>query len=105
VSTAITITGGELAPGTPDGLQLEGHRLFVVENFASTIVELALSDDLTTGTLADTITSDRLHVPTTMAVKGDTIAAVNGRFDLGLPPPFGPGAPPGTAFDVALVRR
>jgi sugar lactone lactonase YvrE len=105
VSTAITISGGALVAGTPDGLQLEGHRLFVVENFASTIVEIALSGDLSTGVVADTITSERLHVPTTMAVKGDTIAAVNGRFDLGLPPPFGPGAPPGTSFDVALVRR
>lgn len=105
VSTAIPISAGGVVPGTPDGLQLEGHRLFVVENFASTIVEIALSGDLSTGTLVDTITSDRLHVPTTMAVKGDTIAAVNGRFDLGLPPPFGPGAPPGTSFDVALVRR
>lgn len=105
VSTAIPVSGGGLVPGTPDGLQLEGHRLFVVENFADTIAEIALSGDLTSGTLVGTITSDRFHVPTTMAVKGDTIAAVNGRFDLGFPPPFGPGAPPGTSFDVVLVRR
>jgi hypothetical protein len=29
---------------------------------------------------------------------------VNARFDLGLPPPFGPGAPPGTEYDVVVVR-
>jgi hypothetical protein len=25
------------------------------------------------------------------------------RYDLGLPPPFGPGAPPGTTFNVVVV--
>jgi hypothetical protein len=28
------------------------------------------------------------------------LAAVNAKFDLGFPPPIGPGAPPGTPFDV-----
>lgn len=105
VSTEIPIVGGGLVAGTPDGLQLEGHRLFVVQNFANAIAEIALSGDLSRGTLVRTITSDLFHVPTTMAVKGGLVAAVNGRFDLGFPPPFGPGAPPGTTFDVALVRR
>ena len=26
-----------------------------------------------------------------------------GRYDLGLPPPFGPGAPPGTTFNVVVT--
>jgi hypothetical protein len=43
-------------------------------------------------------------VPTTAALHGDRLALVNGRFDLGLPPPFGPGAPAGTSFGVVLVR-
>lgn len=105
VSTEIPVSGGGLVPGTLDGLQLEGHRLYVVENFANAIAVIDLSGDLSTGVLADTITSDAFHVPTTAAIKGDTIAAVNGRFDLGFPPPFGPGAPPGTTFDVVQVRR
>lgn len=105
VSQEISISGGSLAPGTLDGLQLEGRRVFVVENFANAIVEVRLSADLTSGKLVNTLTSDLFHVPTTAAVHGSTIAAVNARFDLGLPPPFGPGAPPGTTFDVVLVQR
>jgi hypothetical protein len=31
------------------------------------------------------------QVPTTVARHGDELALVNARFDLGLPPPFGPG--------------
>jgi hypothetical protein len=34
---------------------------------------------------------------------GDELALPNGRYDLGLPPPFGPGAPPGTTFNVVVV--
>jgi len=41
--------------------------------------------------------------PTTVAKYGDELALPNGRYDLGLPPPFGPGAPPGTTFNVVVV--
>ena len=44
------------------------------------------------------------RVPTTLARHGSTLALVNGRFDLGFPPPFGPGAPAGTDFDVVQIR-
>ncbi|MBM0123627.1 SMP-30/gluconolactonase/LRE family protein [Pimelobacter simplex] len=104
-STEIPVSGGGLVPGTLDGLQLEGRRLFVVQNFANSIAVVDLAGDLSSGVLVDTITSELFQVPTTAAVKGGTIAAVNGRFDLGFPPPFGPGAPPGTTFDVVLVHR
>jgi hypothetical protein len=105
VSQEIPISGGSLVPGTLDGLQLTGRRVFVVENFANAIVAVRLSADFAAGVLVDTITSDLFQVPTTAALHGSTIAAVNGRFDLGFPPPFGPGAPPGTEFDVVLVSR
>jgi hypothetical protein len=92
-------------PTTPDGLQLEGHRLYVVENFADRIAKIKLSGDLTAGRIVRTITSDRFEVPSTAAVKGNLLAAVNAKFDLGLPPPFSTGAPPGTPFEVVTVRR
>jgi len=41
--------------------------------------------------------------PTTAAIYGDELALPNGRYDLGLPSPFGPGAPPGTTFNVIVV--
>jgi sugar lactone lactonase YvrE len=105
VSTQIAISGGSLVPGTPDGVQLEGRRVYVVQNFANSVVEVALSGDLSSGRIVETITSPLLHVPSTAALHGSTIAVVNARFDLGLPPPFGPGAPVPTTFDVVLLRR
>jgi len=39
----------------------------------------------------------------TVAKYGDELALPNGRYDLGLPPPFGPGAPPGTTFNVVVA--
>jgi sugar lactone lactonase YvrE len=105
VSTHIPISGGSLVRGSLDGLQLEGRRAYVVQNFANSIAEVVLSGDLSSGRLVDVITSDHFQVPSTVALHGSTIAAINARFDLGFPPPFGPGAPPGTTFDVVLVHR
>jgi sugar lactone lactonase YvrE len=108
-SRTIQVTGGTITPGTPDGILLVGHSLWVVENFAERVVELRLSADLSHGTFGTVITDADAHglfrVPTTAAVHGNQLAIVNARFDLGLPPPFGPGAPPGTDYDVVLVPR
>lgn len=104
VSRQITLTGPALVAGTLDGLQLEGRTAWVVQNFANSVAEVQLSPDLTSGRVVDVITSDLFRVPTTMARHGSTLVLVNGRFDLGFPPPFGPGAPAGTDFDVVQVR-
>jgi sugar lactone lactonase YvrE len=101
-SAAIAVDG--LIPGTLDGLLLAGRQLWVVENFANTLVRVTLNQDLSSGTITSVIMSPLFRVPTTVAKHGDRLALVNGRFDVGLPPPFGQGAPPGTDFDVVLVR-
>jgi hypothetical protein len=103
-SRLIPLTGPPLVPGTLDGLQLEGRTAWVVQNFANSVARVRLSPDLTSGEVVDVITSDLFRVPTTVARHGSRLALVNGRFDLGFPPPFGPGAPPGTDFDVVQVR-
>ena len=102
-SQEISLAGDGLIPGTPDGLQLEGHTLWVVENFANTIAKISLAPDLSSGRIVSNITSPLFRVPTTVVKSGSRLAAVNGRFDLGFPPPFGPGAPPGTDFNVVQV--
>jgi sugar lactone lactonase YvrE len=102
-SATIDVSG--LIPGTLDGLLLDGKSLWVVENFANLLVRVTLSHDLSSGEITSTITSPLFRVPTTVARHGDTLALVNGRFDVGLPPPFGPGPPPGTDFDVVLVSK
>lgn len=104
VSTQIPLSGPALVPGTLDGLQLEGHTAWVVQNFANSVAKVRLSPDLTSGEVVDVITSDLFRVPSTVARHGSTLALVNSRFDVGLPPPFGPGAPPGTDFDVVQIR-
>jgi sugar lactone lactonase YvrE len=101
-STAIDVDG--LIAGTLDGLLLHGRDLWVVENFPNTLARVSLSSDLSSGEITATITSPLFRVPTTIARHGSRLAAVNARFDLGFPPPLGPGAPPGTDFDVVLVR-
>ena len=101
-SAAIDVEG--LIPGTLDAQLLAGRQLWVVENFANTVVRVTLSPDLASGEITSAIQSPLFRVPTTVARHGDRLALVNARFDLGLPPPFGPGAPPGTDFDVVVVR-
>jgi sugar lactone lactonase YvrE len=104
-SRAIDLGGDSLIPGTADGLILEGHTAWVVENFAETLVEVRLSPDWTSGRLVSRTTDPLFRVPTTVAAHGSRLALVNGRFDLGFPPPFDVGAPPGTDFDVVVVRK
>ena len=103
-SREITLSGPALTPGTLDGLQLEGRTAWVVQNFANSVARVKLSPDLTHGRVVEVITSELFRVPTTVARHGSRLALVNGRFDLGFPPPFGPGAPPGTDFDVVQIR-
>ena len=104
VSTAIPLSGPPLAAGSLDGLQLEGRTAWVVQNFDNSLARVKLSPDLTSGRVVEVIRSDLFRVPTTVARHGSTLALVNGRFDLGFPPPFGSGAPPGTDFDVVLIK-
>ena len=100
-SRKIEVAG--LVLGTLDGLLLQGRSLWVVENFANQVVRVELAPDLSHGEITKTITSPLFRIPTTVARHGNRLALVNARFDLGLPPPFGPGQPPGTEFDVVVV--
>ncbi len=103
-STTIPLSGPALAAGTLDGLQLEGRTAWVVQNFANSVAKVELAPDLSAGRVVDVVTSDLFRVPATMAVHGSRIVLVNARFDLGFPPPFGPGAPPETDFDVVQLK-
>ena len=100
-SAAINVTG--LIPGSLDGMLLRGRSLWAVEGTANTLIRVTLSPDLSSGTITSTITSPLFEEPTTVAKYGDYLALVNGRMNLGIPPPFGSGAPPGTTFNVVVV--
>lgn len=98
-SELVELTGGSLVPGTPDGLLLDGRTAWVVQNFANSVAEVRLSPDMLTGEVVQTITDPSFKIPTTVAIHGNTLALVNSRFDLGIPPPLG------TEFDVVLVPQ
>ena len=108
-SQQIELPAGTIAPDTLDGILLDGKILWTVENFANEVTGIRLSPDLSSGTVTALITNadvDGLfRVPTTIAEHGQRLVLVNGRFDLGFPPPFGPGAPPGTDFDVVVIDK
>jgi sugar lactone lactonase YvrE len=69
-----------------DGIVLDGRRLWVVRNFDNQIVRYHLAGDLSRGTLQKVITSSAFAVPTTAALFGYRLAAVNSHFDTGIPP-------------------
>ncbi|HET9327612.1 MAG TPA: hypothetical protein VFQ05_12640 [Candidatus Eisenbacteria bacterium] len=100
-SAPIEVEG--LAPNVMDGMLLEGRSLWIVENFANRVIRVTLSPGFSSGEITATITSPLFRVPTTVGKVGGRLALVNARFDLGLPPPFGPGQPPGTEYDVVIV--
>jgi hypothetical protein len=100
-SAPVNVAG--LIPGSLDGMLLQGRRLWVVENVANTVIGVTLSPGMSSGTITSTITTPLFEDPTTVAGFGDRLALPNARYDLGIPPPFGPGAPPGTTFNVVVV--
>ncbi|GAA4712076.1 SMP-30/gluconolactonase/LRE family protein [Phytohabitans rumicis] len=69
-----------------DGIVLDGRRLWAVQNFSNQISRFQLSGDLTQGTLTKVITSPNFAIPTTAALFGYKLAAVNAHFDTGIPP-------------------
>jgi hypothetical protein len=69
-----------------DGILLAGGELYAVQNFLNQIAVVRLSPDLASGTVEKLVTSDLFQVPTTVARFGDRLAAVNAKFDTGIPP-------------------
>lgn len=74
-SALIDLGGGSVASG--DGILLDGRTLYVMQNSMNQIAEVELSDDLTSGQIVGTLTDPEFDTPTTIALVGDRIAAVN----------------------------
>jgi hypothetical protein len=77
VATPVDIQGEEQLFPNGDGLHLDGRTLYIMQNFAQKIAVVELSDDLTQGTFAKNILSDKFAIPTTITGYGDCIYAIN----------------------------
>ena len=94
-ATEIKLGGESVTSG--DGILLQGKTLYVLRNQLNQIAVIRLSPDLSSGTLIDTITDDNFDVPTTLALFGSRLYAVNARF--GTPPT------PTTEYSIVQVER
>lgn len=94
-ATEIDLGGESVSSG--DGILLQGKTLYVLRNQLNQVAVIRLSPDLGSGTLIDTITDDNFDVPTTLALFGSRLYAVNARF--GTPPT------PTTEYSIVQVER
>jgi sugar lactone lactonase YvrE len=94
-TTQIDLGGASVTAG--DGLLLQGSTLYVVRNQLNTIVVIDLSSDLLQGTVTGQITSPLFDVPTTIAMFGSSLYAINARFST---PPT-----PTTTYSIVRVPR
>ena len=81
-----------------DGITLQGHKLWAVQNFSNQISAVRLSADLSSGTVEYTITDPNFEIPTTAALHGNRLAVIQAKFDTGLPPTA-------DSYDVVIVGR
>lgn len=94
-ATLIDLNGASLTNG--DGLALQGKILYVVRNQLNQIAVVNLAPSFASGSLTRTITSPDFRVPTTVAIFGSSLYAINAR--------FGTPVTPDTDYEVVRVPR
>ena len=95
VTHSVSLGGAILTNG--DGLLLQGKTLYVVQNFSNRIAVFQLAPDLGSGSLTRTITNPNFDVPTTVALFGGRLYAVNARFSTS--------PTPTTTYSIVQERR
>jgi sugar lactone lactonase YvrE len=98
-ASLIDLSGAGVPYG--DGILLDGFDLYVVQNFLNQIAVVELSPDLKSGLVTRTITDPAFRVPATVAEFGNSLYAVNARFDVA--PPDVPS--PTVEFEVVRVNK
>lgn len=97
-AVSIQLTGGDAQNG--DGLVLRGQTLYVVQNFLNRIAVIELQPNLSSGAVVEHLTSPYFRIPTTAALFGEALYAVNARFD-----EIPPGQPaPDDTFEAVRVE-
>lgn len=64
-----------------DGILVRGQQLWAVQNFSNQISRIDLANSFSSGVIEDVITSEHFQIPTTAALFGNVLAAVNAKFD------------------------
>ena len=64
----------------PDGLELRGHTLYVVDNQNELIVKVRLSGNYLEGRVVSNTTSPEFHTPTTVSIAGGRLLVANAEF-------------------------
>lgn len=88
----VELSGGDVVFG--DGIRLDGKRLYVVQIFLNRVAVIDLARDFRSGNIVEYLSSPALDVPTTIAVMGHWLYAVNARF----------GTPNPESADYEIVR-
>jgi hypothetical protein len=76
----VNLGGASVLQG--DGMVRRGRTLYIVRNFFNTIAKFRLSADGSSASLTSEITDSRFAIPATMDLFGNSIYAVNARFDV-----------------------
>ena len=82
----------------PDGILYAAGRLWVAQPFSNRLAKVRVSPDLSSGAVERVYTSSLFQIPTTVAVHGSSLVAVNAKFDTGLPPTA-------AEYEVVIVHR
>ncbi len=93
IAMRIDLGTGEVPNG--DGILLQGHTLYVVQNQLNQVAVIELNSDFMAGSIETAITSSLFRVPTTIARFGGAFYVVNAR--------FGTAPTPDTDYDVVRV--
>ena len=94
-ATLIDLGGGSVPSG--DGLLLDGHTLYVVQNFLNQIAVVRLDPGFASGEVVGTITDPNFRIPATIAGFGDRAYVVNARFNVS--------PTPDTEYEVVQVPK
>ncbi len=78
VAVKLDLGGADLS--YPDGLELLGHKLYVVRPFDNRVTVISLRAPLTSGVVLGDLTDPSLDIPTTATVAAGRLWAVNLRF-------------------------
>ena len=97
-ATAFELDSGPLYSG--DGLVLDGHTLYVAQAFFNQVVELKLNVAYNKAKTIRVLTNDDFHIPSTIALFGKNLFAVNAKFDIAPPPFFVPPANLEQEFEI-----